>query len=276
LKLKQNVGVSLFEQTLKAILLGVVQGLTEWLPVSSTGHLKILEHLFSLDVPMLFDITLHFGTLIVVLTFFRKDIKLVLKALANMDFKTEHGRLIPLIIVGTVPTAVIGWFFSEFLIDVLQNLSIIAIAFMACGVFLYIAKTRIGEINTIGFREAFLIGVAQGFAVVPGLSRSGLTISTALLLGIKREKAFRFSFLLSVPTIMGALALTLHREFSILAASNMGFAEVAVGTFTASFVGFLALKLLWKVLAKGKLHIFAFYCWALGLTVLLALFFGVF
>ncbi len=261
---------------LKAILLGVVQGLTEWLPVSSTGHLKIFEHLFSLDVPMLFDFALHFGTLVVVLTFFRRDVKLVLKALAKMDFETEHGKLIPLIIVGTVPTAVIGWFFSEFLVNVLQNLLIIAIAFMACGVFLYLAKTGMGEADTIGFREAFLIGVAQGFAVVPGFSRSGLTISTALLLGIKREKAFKFSFLLSVPNILGALALALHKEFSVLATLSMGLVEVAVGTFAASVVGFLSLKLLWKVLAEGKLHLFAFYCWTLGFTVLLALFFEVF
>ncbi|MEM2536732.1 MAG: undecaprenyl-diphosphate phosphatase [Candidatus Bathyarchaeia archaeon] len=266
----------MLEQLVKTILLGVVQGLTEWLPISSTGHLKVCERLLGLSVPLLFDVALHVGTLLVVLAFFRKDVKAVLGAVASLNFKTGHGRLIPLIIVGTVPTAVIGWLLSELCGYVFQNLSIIALAFIICGFILYLARTEGGGSGTIRFREALLIGVAQGFAVVPGLSRSGLTISIALLLGIKREEAFRFSFLLSVPAVVSASALTLHREFNVLIASSLGFVDVAAGTMVALVVGYSALKLLWRVLAKGKFYLFAFYCWVFGALLLSAMFLGFF
>ncbi|MEM2386014.1 MAG: undecaprenyl-diphosphate phosphatase [Candidatus Bathyarchaeia archaeon] len=256
--------------------LGVVQGFTEWLPISSTGHLKVCELLLGLGVPLLFDAVLHVSTLLVVLTFFRRDVKAVMKALTSLDFKTEHGRLIPLIIVGTVPTAIIGWIFSEFLGNILQNPSFIALAYIVCGVFLYLAKNGMEKTGDIRFREAFLVGVAQGFAVVPGLSRSGLTISVALLLGVKREKAFKFSFLLSIPAVIGAFALTLYREFGVLAASSLSFVEVIAGAALALVVGYSALKLLWNVLAGGKFHFFAFYCWFFAAFLFLAIFCGVF
>ena len=116
-----------------------------------------------------------------------------------------------------------------------------------------------------------MIGVAQGVAVVPGLSRSGLTITVALLLGVKREKAFKFSFLLSIPAIIGALALTLYEQLGALAASSFGFAETAVGVVVAMVVGYPALKLLWKTVAGRKFHLFAFYCWVLGIFLMAAL-----
>ncbi|MEM1566602.1 MAG: undecaprenyl-diphosphate phosphatase [Candidatus Bathyarchaeia archaeon] len=263
------------DDLLKAILLGIVQGFTEWLPISSTGHLKICEILLGLKVPLLFDVVLHAGTLVVVLAFFRGDLKAVLKALARLEFKTEHGRLIPLIIVGTVPTAVIGWLLYEFWKDFLQELPTVALAFIVCGIFLWLAK--VGREGSTDIRpwEAFLIGLVQGLAVVPGLSRSGLTIAVALLLGIRREKAFKFSFLLSVPAVIGALALTLYEESSMLSASSFGSFETAVGATVAVIVGYSALKLLWRVLTKGKFHLFAFYCWALGVFMLSASFYGI-
>ena len=264
------------EQLFKAVILGMVQGLTEWLPISSTGHLKICESLLDLRVPLLFDVALHVGTLAVVLIFFKSDVKALLKALACLDFKNEYGRLIPLIIVGTVPTAAIGLFSYEFLENVFQEISTIALGFIICGVLLWLTKIGMGGFKDIHHREAFLIGVAQGLAVIPGLSRSGLTIAVALLLGVKREKAFKFSFLLSVPAIIGALALTLYKEYGVLAASNLGLLEVTVGTIVAMVVGYLALKLLWKVLAKGKFHLFALYCWASGIFLLSATFYGIF
>jgi len=134
---------------------------------------------------------------------------------------------------------------------------------------LFFAKAGREKVDEIGFSEAFLIGVAQGIAVIPGLSRSGLTITVALLLGIRREKAFKFSFLLSIPAVVGALALTLYTESKALA--SLGLAEIAVGTVVAMIVGYFALKLLWKTLAKGKFHLFAFYCWAIGAFLAVAL-----
>ncbi|MEM2338239.1 MAG: undecaprenyl-diphosphate phosphatase [Candidatus Bathyarchaeia archaeon] len=253
---------------LKVIILSVIQGFTEWLPISSTGHLKICENLLGLKVPLLFDVVLHVGTLIVVLAFFRNDIAATLRALTNLDFKTEHGRLIPLIIVGTVPTAAIGWFFYEFLEHVFHELSVTATAFVVCGVFLWLTKIGRERFTDIHYKEALSIGIAQGLAVVPGLSRSGLTIAVALLLGVKCEKAFKFSFLLSIPAVVGALALTLYREHNMLFTSTFGLFEFSVGAVVVMIVGYLVLKLLWKVLARRKFHFFAIYCWLLGIALL--------
>ncbi|MEM3580067.1 MAG: undecaprenyl-diphosphate phosphatase [Candidatus Bathyarchaeia archaeon] len=260
-----------FDQLIKALILGVIQGLTEWLPISSTGHLKLAERALSLTVPVLFDVILHLGTLAVLIAFFRGDIQKILSALRHLDFRSDHGKFIPLIIVGAIPTMIIGLIFHHFLEEVFQEILVIASAFIVCGVVLCLARFGMEKANDIGFSQAFLIGVAQGIAVVPGLSRSGLTITVALLLGVKRDKAFKFSFLLSIPAIIGALALTLHEQFGAIAASSFGFAEIAFGTIVAMVVGYLALKLLWKTIAKRKLHFFAFYCWALGISLLAAL-----
>jgi undecaprenyl-diphosphatase len=264
------MGVDL-NQLMKAIVLGFVQGLTEWLPISSTGHLRLAENGLSLTVPVLFDVVLHLGTLAVVIAFFRGEVQKILSALKRLDFKSDYGKFIPLIVVGTIPTIVLGLVFHIFLEGAFNEIPVVATAFVLCGMVLYFAKTGREKADEIGFSEAFLIGVAQGVAVIPGLSRSGLTVATALLLGIRREKAFKFSFLLSIPAVIGALALTLYTESKTLAASSLGLAEIAVGTVVAMTVGYFALKLLWKTLAKGKFHFFAFYCWAIGAFLAVAL-----
>lgn len=262
------------EQLIKAVILGVIQSLTEWLPISSSGHLELAERVLGLSVPLVFDVILHLGTLIVILAFFRSDVKGVLSALQRLDFKTDYGKLIPPIIVGTIPTAFIGLVLHTFFEEILQRVLIIAVAFIACGTVLFFAKAGREEKDEIGSFEAFLVGVAQGIAVMPGLSRSGLTIATALLLGIRREKAFKFSFLLSVPAVVGASALTLYTEFDGLFVSSFSLIDAVVGMVTALVVGYLALKILWKVLAKGKFHFFAFYCWVLGIALMVAVLFG--
>jgi undecaprenyl-diphosphatase len=258
-------------QLIETVILGIIQGLTEWLPISSTGHLKIAEKFLGLEAPILFDVILHLGTLTVILFFFRSDVKKILSALARLDFKTDYGRLILPIIVGTIPTALIGLAFSIFLENFFQELLTVAVALIACGFVLYSSKASKEKRNEIGYFAALLIGIAQGIAVIPGLSRSGLTIATALLLGIEREKAFKFSFLLSVPAVIGAFGLTLHTHFSALAASNLGWVEVFAGVASAVIVGYLALKLLWRVLEKRRFHFFAFYCWGFGVFLILAL-----
>jgi len=260
------------EQLIKTIILGLIQGLTEWLPISSTGHLKLAEHFLfpEAPIPILFDVALHIGTLIVVLLFFRMDVKGILSALAHLDFKTEHGKLIPLIIVGTIPTVLIGLAFGGLIENVFQSVFPIAIAFIICGIMLYSAKAGKEKTDSIDYLSALIIGTAQGIAIVPGISRSGATIAVALLLGVKREKAFKFSFLLSIPAILGALGLTVYKEFDMLASAGLGWTEIIAGMAVTMFVGYFALKLLWKILAKQKFHFFAFYCWLLG-AVLMAL-----
>lgn len=249
--------------------MGLIQGLTEWLPISSSGHLKLAEHFLNLQLPILFDVILHFGTLIVVLFFFREDIKQLLYALARLDFKTEHGKLILPIIVGTIPTVIIGLTFGQLIETTFQALLPIAIALIACGILLFSAKIGREEKQNIPLVVALIIGIAQGIAIIPGISRSGATIAVAMLIGIKREKAFKFSFLLSIPAILGALVLTLTTQLESLTASGLGFPEIFIGTITAMIVGYLALKLLWKVISNRKLHVFAVYCWILGVALIM-------
>jgi undecaprenyl-diphosphatase len=258
---------------IQAIILGFIQGVTEWLPISSTGHLRITEQLLGLTLPLLFDVTLHMGTLAVILLFFRKDVKLILAALAKGDFRSENGKLIPLIIVGTVPTALIGLVFSNTIETYFSSYLPIAGAFITCGVVLYLSKTGREQKENITYMAALAIGTAQGIALIPGLSRSGLTIATALMLGVRREKAFKFSFLLSVPAVIGALGLTLYEQHEVLTLVGVGWTEILVGITVSILVSYFALKLLWKALAGKKFYLFAFYCWLIG-AVLLALSLG--
>jgi len=255
---------------IQAIILGFIQGVTEWLPISSTGHLRIAERFLGLAVPLLFDVTLHVGTLIIILLFFRKDIKIILAALVKGDFKSENGKLIPLIIVGMIPTALIGVVFSNAIETYFSNFLSIAGAFITCGVVLYFSKIGQERKENITYMETLVIGAAQGIALIPGLSRSGLTIAIALLLGIRREKAFKFSFLLSVPAVIGALGLTLYEQHEMLTLAGVGLTEILVGIVVSLVVSYFALKLLWKALAGKKFYLFAFYCWLLG-AVLVAL-----
>ncbi len=255
---------------IQAIVLGFIQGVTEWLPISSTGHLRIAEHFFGLTVPLLFDVTLHLGTLIVTLLFFRKDVKNILVALGKGDFKSENGKLILLIAVGTVPTALIGLVFGNAMDAYFSGFLALGGGFIAGGVTLYWSKFGRERKNDINYIDALLIGTAQGLAIIPSLSRSGMTIAVALLLGINREKAFKFSFLLSIPAIVGALGLTFYEQRDLLTLAGIGLAEILVGIAVTIALSFLALKLLRRTLAKRKFHLFAFYCLILG-ALLIAL-----
>jgi undecaprenyl-diphosphatase len=253
---------------LQAVLLGLIQGVTEWLPISSTGHLRIAEQLLGLTLSLLFDIALHVGTLIIILFFFRKDIKLILMALVSGDFKTENGKLIPLVIVGTVPTAIIGVVLSSTIEMYFNSFLPIAGAFLTCGVVLCASKTGNEKKEHVTYISALVIGVAQGAALIPGLSRSGLTIATALMLGVRREKAFKFSFLLSVPAVLGALGLTLYEQHTMLTLVGVGWTEILLGIVVSMVVSYFALKFLWKAIAGRKFYLFAFYCWLIGVALL--------
>ncbi|MCW4008218.1 MAG: undecaprenyl-diphosphate phosphatase [Candidatus Bathyarchaeota archaeon] len=259
---------------LETVILGIIQGLTEWLPISSTGHLRVAERLVGLQVPILFDGVLHLGTLLVTLIFFRKDLKELLAALGRRDFKSEGGQLILPIIIGTVPTAVIGLFFGKTIEAVFSQLLPIAGAFFACGIMLYISKTGRERTNGVCLLEAVAIGTAQGIAIIPGVSRSGLTIAVALLLGLKREKAFNFSFLLSVPAIIGALGLTLYEQHAALATAGIEWIELIAGVGVSMVTGYLSLRILRKIVVGRKFYLFAFYCWLFGILLLALSFSG--
>lgn len=248
--------------------MGIIQGLTEWLPVSSTAHLKIAEHYLGLTATPLFNVTLHVGTLIVVVFYFRKDVKNLFVALVHWDFKSEHGKLVPPIIVATIPTAIIGLLYVKFLENTLQTMLIIGITFLIGATVLYASKIGKENRDNVTLTIALVMGIAQGFAIFPGLSRSGITISTALLLGLKREKAFKFSFLLSIPAILGDLAVEAYTQHGQLTAQEIGPVKLIVGIVLAMIAGYVAIKLVSKLVRSKRFHYFALYTFPLGIALM--------
>jgi undecaprenyl-diphosphatase len=259
----------LLDQLLQTIILGLIQGVSEWLPISSTAHLKITEYFFGLSVTPLFNLVLHIGTLVVVVFFFRKDVRNILVSLGHLDFKSETGMLIPRIVVATIPTAFIGLIYDLFLQDSAETIPIIGVTFLIGATIVYSTKYAKENVEGISYKTVLLMGVVQGFAVFPGLSRSGVTISMALLLGLKRDKAFKFSFLLSIPAILGDLSVEAYTQRGQLSTGGVGYLEVVAGIVAAMIAGYFALKLVSRLVQGRKFHYFAFYTWALGIALLI-------
>ena len=259
----------MLDQLLNTGFLGLIQGLAEWLPISSTAHLKIAEHYLGLTATPLFNLILHLGTLIVVVFYFRAEVKNILSALAHVDFKSEYGKMIPLIIAATIPTAIIGLLYVKYLEDTLGQLLIIGITFIIGATLVYTSKLGKENTENITYPIAVIMGIAQGLAIFPGLSRSGATISIALLVGLRREKAFKFSFLLSIPAILGDTLVEAYKDRGQIATSGIGSTELLVGVVIAMVVGYIAIKLVSKTVATKKFHYFAFYTWLLGAALII-------
>jgi len=255
---------------LEAIILAIVQGITEWLPISSSGHLVLIQHYLGITASVFFDIILHAGTLPAVLVAFRKDILEILKALSESGFKTEQGKLGLYVIVGSIPTAIIGFAFQTIFESFFSNLLVVGFAFIGTGVLLYISKLQKNRDSRLDSTRAVLIGTAQGIALIPGVSRSGSTISTGLLLKLKREKAFQFSFLLFIPAVIGAALAEGVKEWGSLTVAYLDLPAVFVGIVVTSLVSYVFLRLLLKIIVREKFHWFAYYCWALGTLVVIA------
>ena len=259
----------MLDQLLNTGFLGLIQGLAEWLPISSTAHLKIAEHYLGLTTTPLFNLILHLGTLIVVVFYFRTEVKNILSALAHVDFKSEYGKMIPLIIAATIPTAIIGLLYVKYLEDILGQLLIIGITFIIGATLVYTSKLGKENTENITYPIAVIMGIAQGLAIFPGLSRSGATISIALLVGLKREKAFKFSFLLSIPAVLGDTLVEAYKDRGQIATSGIGSTELLVGVVIAMAVGYVAIRLVSKIVATKKFHYFAFYTWLLGAALII-------
>jgi len=243
---------------LQSFITGVTQGTTEFLPVSSSGHLFLLRNYFHFDFGTNYVVLLHFATLIAVLFFFWKDIWQILTGLFSKDFSA--WKLFFALIIGTIPAAVAGLFIEEILEEFLTSNLTIGISLIFTGFLLFLSdkfKKSDLSITDIGLKTAFFIGLFQALAIVPGLSRSGLTLFGALFLRVKRGDAFKFSFLLSIPVILGSTIIKLD-EISRISEGGWGFLFAGVS-------GFFALWLL-KFLRKSKrLKYFAFYCWIIGI-----------
>ncbi|MEW6670945.1 MAG: undecaprenyl-diphosphate phosphatase [Thermodesulfobacteriota bacterium] len=269
-------------QPIQAVLLGIIQGLTEFLPVSSSGHLVLLQNLFGLKEPeVLFDISLHIGTLIAVCAVFFSEILSILKTIINLPvlIKTSGGmkklyqdnepvRMAALIVAGSIPTAVLGLLFHKMVDQLFGSVRIVGLMLIITGALLWLTRrVRVKGRPLTGatIKDALVIGLVQGVAIVPGISRSGSTISAALFLGMDREVAGRYSFLLSIPAILGALVLSLDSPAIETAVPGSLF---LLGTATAGIVGFAALKILLRLVNRGRLHLFAPYCWIIGIVAL--------
>ena len=208
---------------------------------------------------------LHLGTLIVILIVFREKIIKIAKIVRSKGLATPEGKTLKLIIVGNIPIAIAYILFGEDIKAMFSNAFAVAIAFLATGVVLFLTFRTREKRNELTYVDSVLIGVAQAFALVPGLSRSGLTIAIALLLGIERRKAAEFSFLLAIPAVIGAaIEESLTHEFA-----EMDVLSVLVGVIIVMIVGYVALKLLLRIVQRGKLYIFSIYCWLAGTLVLL-------
>ena len=255
---------------LEATILGIIQGLTEFLPVSSTGHLYLGRHLFGLDEAGLFlDTMLHLGTLIAVMTVYFRELITVLK--------NPLGRLGRLLIAGTVPTAVIGILFEDFFEAISRTGVTIGWEFLATGLILWAAdnwkKRGYKQLEDISYADALIIGTFQGAAILPAVSRSGLTIAAALFRRIDKATAAYFSFLLSIPAIGGAVVLQGKKLFES-AGEAVPLSSLMIGTLMSGFFGYLAVKWMISVLKRGSLKGFAVYVWILGGVVLAAQFAG--
>ncbi len=256
----------------QAVVLGLIQGLGEFLPISSSGHLVLVPWVFGWeDQGLSFDVALHFGTLIAVIGFFWKEWLAIFCAFLGIknDFCEEEypANFLLLLIAGTIPGAVLGFLFEEKVETILRSPWIIVMTLTLFGGLLYLADLRAKlskETNTITLKGMFLIGCAQALALIPGTSRSGVTITAGLALGFTRKSAAKLSFLLSTPIIFGATIYKLKDLF----ASGVGAPEI-VGILVSAISGFLAIAGLLKFVEKVSYKVFFWYRFALAIVIVL-------
>lgn len=250
---------------LQSIVLGLIQGLTEWLPISSSGHLVLAQRLMNLTVPVGFDVMLHIGTLLSVVIFFWGDIKKILVSVFNRDVRDENFKLFTYVLIGSVPTAVIGFFLMKFFESLFLNVRAVGVGFLVTGLLLLLSRFWNNN-KKLGWKSSLLIGTVQGVSIAPGISRSGSTISTGLFSGVKKEDVFKYSFLLSIPAIIGATIM----EYGSVNMNDLC-TYSAAGLVVAAFVGYFAIKTVKKILISDKFYWFAAYCFVLGAVVLAVL-----
>ncbi len=243
-------------------LLSFVQGVTEWFPISSSGHLVIFQELLKINVSVTFDIMLHLGTLLGVILFLRKDLQSILRAVFKLDFSGREGRMFIYMILGTIPTAIAGLFLKNVFEAMFASLLLTGTAMLLNGIILYstkLAKPR----RKLDALDSFLVGVSQAIAITPGISRTGITVSTALLRGVEGDEAYRFSLLLSVLSIIGG---------SVVKLQDVNFEQesltIILGILVTAVIGYLALRIVKKYVIGQSFYKFACYCLAMGLLII--------
>lgn len=253
-----------------AILLGLLQGLTEFLPISSSGHLAVAQHFIpEFSQPgLLFDIVLHLGTLLAVVIYFRREVALLVRSLAPGDGGNVWRRLWVTLILGTIPVVIVGLLFGGLVERSFEQLWVVGLGLIITGTLLLSSRqlSREGrDLAQLDLRDALTVGLFQSAALVPGISRSGATIVGGLMRGLSHDAAARFSFLLSIPAILGAAAYDLPRVSFLEAGAVTGY---VAGFATAFVVGYICIGVVLRLLAIGRFHILGYYCLTAGGAVL--------
>jgi undecaprenyl-diphosphatase len=258
---------------LDALILGILQGLTEFLPISSSGHLVLSQELLGIlqseRQGVLFEVILHLGTLLAILVAYREDLKRLILSLTPAHFKdsaSDH-RLILALIIGTIPAGVIGLLFQKQIETIFERPIVVCGLLGITGVILLLGdriKRRTSNLQEVKHSSAFLVGVAQAFAILPGISRSGSTIVAGMALGIRPEEAARLSFLLSIPAVLGAALLQFKDWLSADMALDYSISALIAGFLASAIVGYLALQWLLVAVRKRSLGLFGIYCLVVG------------
>jgi len=267
---------------IQAIIIGIVQGLTEFLPISSSAHLIFIQELLGAEEANLaFDVLLHFATLIAVVGYFYKDvigmIKAFLSSIADIfsgnfkqGFKEDnYKKLAWMVIIGTIPVGLVGILFNKQIEAAFQTLTVPAFFLLITGILLYTSqRINVGSrnIEKTGIKDSIIVGIGQALAIIPGLSRSGTTIATGLFLGFDKEFAAKFSFLLAIPAILGA---TLVHLKDIGTGLDSNITAYVFGFLAALVSGYLAISIVLKLIKEKSLDIFAYYCWIVGAAILI-------
>lgn len=273
----------------KAVLLGIVQGLTEFLPVSSSGHLVLVSTILNIktETGIFFEVMLHAGTLVSIFFVFFKDICELFKEFILLLFdlirrrrinlkNNPYRNMLVMMIAATIPTGLIGVVFGDVFEKAFSSVILVSLMLMVTGTLVFFANRYEGgkkQAQHIGVKDALFIGLFQGFAITPGISRSGSTIFAGLTRGFSRELATRFSFIMSIPAIAGASLLELKAYMGSSAQAEAP-GIILIGILAAAISGTIAIKFLVSLLNKGKLYYFSYYCWAVGVIGLTASFLG--
>ena len=256
---------------IQAFILGIVQGATEFIPISSSGHLVLAPWLLNWPEPgLVFDTIVHWGTLVAILAVFWRDLVALARAwagsLVERNLAQTEARLAWLIIVGTLPAVLMGYLWEDFFEGLFGSPGRVATLLLVTGGVLALSEwlgKRQRSLDDLNWLDSVLIGLAQGLAIAPGISRSGATMSMGLLRGVKREAAARYSFLLSTPIIFGAGLLQLVELFQA-EASGAQLPPLIVGFLAAAISGYVCIRFLLAYLQRGRLYVFAAYCWLAG------------
>ncbi|MFH0702619.1 MAG: undecaprenyl-diphosphate phosphatase [bacterium] len=272
----------------QAVITGIVQGLTEFLPVSSSGHLVLTSSIYKFltgtplssggNEEVFFDIMLHIGTLFAVLIYFREDLKnltkIFFKSLKEGTIKNNYEAQIPIyLLIGTISTIAVAYPFRHFFESLVYKPAIVGIILIITGTLLYstefLSAKITNKVKNITWKKSLIIGLAQGLAVAPGLSRSGSTIAAGLAIGLDRVTSARYSFLLSIPIIILAAFFHTFEMSSYQEVLHYNWSAILAGTLVAALIGYYCIKYFIIFISKNKLNIFAIYCWIVGLLMFL-------